>query len=134
MLKVVNDSFRNLKNHKLCEAALQSPVQQSLFTYSSSQVIDLRWLLVWVHVIQILKIAYVKVNYYIRRNRCKRYGYKILYIHALAIREIKTSWSPPSIFCSAFPILICFCTYYQFEMASCLSTCAVNSAKDSGES
>ena len=48
--KVVNECIMQLEKNKLCEALLGFPVWHSIFTYVYSQEINLRWLLVWVHV------------------------------------------------------------------------------------
>ena len=85
LYKVVNECISHLKIYKLGEALLQFPDWHSLFTYASSQIINLRWLLDWVHVIHILQKAYVKVNQYIHGNRCWMPGCMMLLMNASAI-------------------------------------------------
>ena len=66
---VIKDCISHLRKHNLCEALLEFPVRHSIFTYVYSQEINLRWLLVWVHVPWFLEKAYVKVKYFICTNR-----------------------------------------------------------------
>ena len=76
------------EKYKLCEALAGFPIQHSLFTRAYSRNINMRWLLVWIHVPYILEKAYTKVNEYIRRNRCRMHGCKMLLMNAATIWKI----------------------------------------------
>ena len=78
---VVYECISYLKNINFVKPSFNFPVWQFLFTYASSQVISMLRFLGWVHVIHILQKAYVKVNQYICRNRCRMHGCIMLLMH-----------------------------------------------------